>query len=241
MSAMTIKEIVTMNFQTAAVFEKHSLDFCCRGGKTVEEACREKGLSPEAVYSELTQLSPSASAETSRFATWPTDFLIDYIIVNHHAYVSRMIPVLMAHTQKVASVHGENHPETVKIAQLFQGVAADLTQHMQKEELMLFPYIKHLLDTVRTNGLLRKPPFGSAQNPIRMMMQEHQKVGDELYEIRALSNSYIPPADACTTFRVSYKELQDFERDLHQHVHLENNILFPMAVELEARLSGIAG
>ncbi len=238
LETLTIKEIVTQNFQSAAVFEKHSLDFCCRGGKSIEEACREKGVSSEVVYQELGQLDSSATAETSRFFLWPPEFLIDYIVTNHHTYVASMIPVIGAHTQKVASVHGERHPEVVRIAEIFRSVAEELTRHMQKEELMLFPYIKHLSDVARTNGELRTPPFGTAQNPIRMMMQEHQQAGDELYEIRGLSGSYTPPEDACTTYRVSYQELQEFERDLHQHVHLENNILFPAAVKLEAGLVG---
>ncbi|HCA80537.1 MAG TPA: iron-sulfur cluster repair di-iron protein [Bacteroidetes bacterium] len=238
LESLTIKDIVTQDFQTAAIFEKHSLDFCCRGGKTVEEACRERGIAPEIIFAELMHVTPATSGGLSRFGQWDADFLIDYIVANHHKYVSKMIPVILAHTQKVASVHGERHPEVIRIASLFQGVAADLTQHMQKEELMLFPYIKHLLNAKRTGSVHQQPPFGSAQNPIRMMMQEHQKAGDELYEIRSLSNSYAPPEDACTTYRVSYGELQEFERDLHQHVHLENNILFPEAVRLEAQLNG---
>jgi regulator of cell morphogenesis and NO signaling len=233
---LTIKEIVTQNFQAAAVFEKHSLDFCCRGGKSIEEACREKGILSEVVYQELGQLNSTANAETSRFFLWPPEFLIDYIVTNHHTFVASMIPVILAHTQKVASVHGERHPEVVRIAEIFSGVAQDLTRHMQKEELMLFPYIKHIAVSSRSNSALRTPPFGTAQNPIQMMMQEHQKAGDEMYEIRSLSNSYTPPEDACTTYRVSYQELQEFERDLHQHVHLENNILFPLAVRLESGL-----
>jgi regulator of cell morphogenesis and NO signaling len=233
---LTIKEIVTQNFQSAAVFEKYSLDFCCRGGKSIEDACREKGISPQVIYEELGHVSTIGSAETSRFYLWPPEFLVDYIVTNHHAYVASTIPVLLAHTQKVASVHGERHPEVVRIAEMFARVADDLTRHMKKEELMLFPYIKHLAELARSGGEFRTPPFGSAENPIRMMMQEHQNAGDELYEIRALSNSYAPPEDACTTYRVTYQELQEFEKDLHQHVHLENNILFPAALNLETGL-----
>ncbi|HTY39076.1 MAG TPA: iron-sulfur cluster repair di-iron protein, partial [Bacteroidota bacterium] len=220
------------------VFEKYSLDFCCRGGRSVEEACKEKGIEPSVIFQELGHLRTSSAAETSRFFLWPTEFLVDYIITNHHAYVASMIPVLAAHTQKVASVHGERHPEVITIAAVFAGVAEELTRHMKKEELMLFPYIKHLALSARTGSAVQPPPFGSAQNPIRMMMQEHQVAGDELYDIRKLSNSYTPPEDACTTYKVTYQELQEFERDLHQHVHLENNILFPAAVKLEAGLLG---
>lgn len=236
LETLTIKEIVTQDFQTAAIFEKHSLDFCCRGGKTIDEACREKGIAPESAFTELTRVAPTTQAETSRYTQWSPDFLIDYIVANHHSYVTKMIPVMYTHTQKVASVHGEHHPEVIRIAEIFKGVAEELTRHMQKEELMLFPYIKHLVDVSRNKVTLHKPPFGSAQNPIRMMMQEHQQAGDEMYEIRALSNSYAPPEDACTTYRVTYQELQEFERDLHQHVHLENNILFPAAVQIEGTI-----
>lgn len=232
----TIKEIVTNNFQTAAVFEKYSLDFCCRGGKTIDQACAEKGIPADDVYREVGMLSPTAPADVSRFSEWQPDFLVQYIIANHHAYVRKMIPVLYAHTQKVASVHGQNHPEVIAIARSFEKVALELQQHMQKEEQILFPYINQLCETKRGNASVDRSPFGTVQNPIAMMEREHQSAGDELYEIRSLSNSYDPPQDACTTYRISYRELQEFERDLHQHVHLENNILFPQAILLEQEI-----
>ncbi len=235
-TSQTIKEIVTNNFQTASVFEKYSLDFCCRGGKTINEACVEKGISIDAVLNDLASLGGSQDNSGMHFSEWSLDFLIDYIVKNHHEYVKRMIPVLYTHTQKVATVHGSHHPEVIKIAEAFESVAAEFQQHMQKEEQILFPYIISLVEAKKTGSPSGRSPFGSVQNPIRMMEQEHQTAGDEMYGIRSLSNSYTPPEDACTTFRVSYQELQEFEKDLHQHVHLENNILFPKAIALEQQL-----
>ena len=232
----TLKEIVTQDFQTAAIFEKFSLDFCCRGGKTIEQACREKGISPETVMQELSLLRQEQTSGEGRFSEMETEDLIGYITRHHHSYVRTMIPILYTHTQKVAGVHGANHPEVIEIARHFEAVAAELQQHMAKEEQMLFPFILRLSEAKREGRIVERAPFGSVQNPIRMMESEHQNAGDELYEIRSLSGGYAPPEDACTTFRVTYQELQSFEKDLHQHVHLENNILFPRAVALEREL-----
>ncbi len=234
---ITLKEIVTENFQTASVFEKYSLDFCCRGGKTIDEACKEKGIESFSVLKELSQLELSNKISSPSFTEMPPDILCNYIVTTHHAYVSRMIPTLYAHTQKVAVVHGANHPEVIEIAKHFETVAAELVQHMKKEELILFPYIKEQSAALEKNEPLSAAPFGSIQNPIRMMESEHQNAGDEMFSIRALSSNYNPPEDACTTYRISYQELQDFERDLHHHVHLENNILFPAAIRLEEAMN----
>lgn len=235
-TSQTIKEIVTENFQTASVFEKYSLDFCCRGGKTISEACAEKGISVDPVINDLATIGTSRDNSGTHFSEWSLDFLIDYIIKNHHGYVKRMIPVLYGHTQKVSTVHGSHHPEVIKIADAFESVAAEFQQHMRKEEQVLFPYIISLVEAKKADRPSIRSPFGSVQNPIRMMEEEHQAAGDEMYGIRLLSNAYTPPEDACTTFRVSYQELQEFEKDLHQHVHLENNILFPKAIALEQEL-----
>jgi regulator of cell morphogenesis and NO signaling len=232
----TIKSIVTGDYRAAAVFEKYSLDFCCKGNVTIEEACSGKNIDAAKVYEELQQLAVMPPGEAPHFAAWPLDELAEYIVNVHHKYVRESIPVIYAHTQKVATVHGANHPEVIEIARRFETVATELQSHMMKEERMLFPYIKSLVAAKRNGGSLTPPPFGTAQNPIAMMEAEHRAAGDALYEVRSLSNGYAPPEDACTTYRVSYKELQQFEQDLHQHVHLENNILFPKAIALEQEL-----
>ena len=234
----TLKTIVTQDFRAAAVFEKYSLDFCCRGGKTIEEACREGGLDPAAVLRELKNLDHAGTGPDSRYAEWPLDFLADYIVNTHHTYVRGAIPVLDAHTRKIVSVHGANHPELVAIAEHFQGVASELTSHMMKEERILFPFIRALALADKKPGTFTMPPFGTIRNPIAMMEAEHQDAGDALSAIRSLSAGYEPPPDACTTYRVTFQELKQFERDLHQHVHLENNILFPKAIAIEDRLAG---
>ncbi|MBX2990087.1 MAG: iron-sulfur cluster repair di-iron protein [Bacteroidetes bacterium] len=233
----TIKSIVTRDYRTAAIFEKYSLDFCCKGGVTIKEACSEKHINAELVLAELEQLTKTLPEETLKYSEWPIDKLVDHIVNVHHKYVREMTPVIYAHTQKVAMVHGHNHPEVIEIARHFEAVASDLQQHMMKEEHMLFPYMKAIVEAKRTNGASIASPFGTIQNPIRMMEAEHQAAGDELYKVRTLSSNYVPPEDACTTYRVSFQELQQFERDLHQHVHLENNLLFPKAIALEQELT----
>jgi regulator of cell morphogenesis and NO signaling len=236
LNGTTIKSIVTSDYRAAAIFEKYSLDFCCKGGVTIDQACSEKNIDASSVYAELAQLANATPGNAPHYADWPIDELIDYIVNVHHKYVRESIPVIFAHTQKVATVHGANHSEVIDIARHFETVAADLSNHMMKEERMLFPYIKSLVMAKRNGSTLAPPPFGSAQNPIRMMEAEHRAAGDELYTVRSLSSNYAPPGDACTTYRVSYQELQQFEQDLHQHVHLENNILFPKAIALEQAL-----
>jgi regulator of cell morphogenesis and NO signaling len=241
LSRATLKEIVTDDFRAAAIFERYSLDFCCRGGRTVENACVDKSVDKTSVISELQQLLLRQKPTAESFSGLSLSALIGHIVATHHAYVRKMVPVLLAHTQKVASVHGANHPEVVKIAGVFEGVANDLLAHMAKEEQVLFPYIDMLEVASERNEQHERPPFGTVRNPIRMMEAEHRAAGDELYEIRTLSSNYTPPADACTTYKVTYQELQDFEVDLHQHVHLENNILFPKAVSMEATHLAAAG
>jgi regulator of cell morphogenesis and NO signaling len=233
---LTLSEIVKDNFHSAAIFEKYNLDFCCNGKRSLSYACVEKGINPEDVINEIENMnSPFAQSEIKP-DEWELDFLIQYIINNHHSYVNRMLPVILAHTQKVASVHGENHPETKKIAEIFSAINSEMKHHMMKEEKILFPHILKLVALSGSGKEKNVPYFGTIKNPIAMMEAEHQSAGDGMSEIRKLSRNYTPPADACETYMTTYKELKEFEEDLHRHVHLENNILFPKAVNLEERL-----
>jgi regulator of cell morphogenesis and NO signaling len=147
-----------------------------------------------------------------------------------------MLPVIFAHSQKVSEVHGKNHPEVIEIAKLFEAVHDELSSHLMKEEKMLFPVILHLAELEKTGSKMEVSPFGSIENPINVMEREHVEAGEGLYKIRELSSNYNPPEDACTTYKVLYQELDEFENDLHTHIHLENNILFPQAIELEKKL-----
>ncbi len=233
MMTKAVKQMVTEDHRTAAVFEKYAIDFCCNGGQTLGAACAARGVDPATVVHDLQQLEAIRDTSVFRPAEWELDALADFIINTHHRYVRRSLPLVLAHIDKVASVHGKNHPELAGIAEHVHAIGDELTSHMHKEEAVLFPYIKALVQTKKQGGDVSTSPFGSIRNPIMMMEAEHRSAGDALSFIRTASNGYTLPPDACTTYTVAYRELEDFERDLHQHIHLENNILFPKAIELE--------
>jgi len=227
----TIREIVATDFRTAAVFQRHGIDFCCNGNRTLEQGCREAGALPCEVLRDIDGVLAVPAAEAPSFASWDAPELVAHIVEKHHGYVREAIPVLLRHTRKVADVHGEHHPELPHVARLFERIAAEMNDHMAKEEQILFPFIVAL---ARNEAPFA--PFGTVQNPIRMMEAEHRFVGDALAEIRQLTAGYTLPEDACTTYRVCFQELEAFEADLFTHVHLENNVLFPKAAALEATL-----
>lgn len=231
-----IGEIVAENFHAARIFENFGIDFCCGGKKTIKEACSEKGISPDFVIKELTKIENEKLQEV-HYNNWNVDFLADYIINNHHSYVLNSIPTIEHHLQKVALKHGEKHPELPKLMEAFTILKDDLLTHMAKEEKMLFPYIKKMRIAELNTFELPVPPFGAVDNPIRVMEAEHEDAGRMIKEINNITNNYTAPADACQTFKILYKELQEFEKDLHTHVHLENNILFPKAKKLENKLN----
>lgn len=232
----TIGEVVARNFHTAKVFEDFGLDFCCGGKKTIQDACNEKGINPSTILNSLAGIDIT-NGTTAHFDKWELDFLIDYIVTNHHAYVLNEITTIDHHLQKVTSKHGERHPEVYKIEALFNELKEELVVHMQKEEKMLFPYIKKMVIAEKNSLEFPFPPFGSVESPVRVMEHEHEIAGNLMHQIKLASNSFTPPEDACTTYRILYKELAEFETDLHTHIHLENNILFPKAVLLEKSFS----
>ena len=232
MASKTIAELVVDNYKAADVFKKYGIDFCCGGEASLFEVCRKKSLDYEKIEAELNALDQQV-ARSHDFKNWELDFSIDYIIQTHHSYVLESIPIIFQYAEKVARVHGHHYKETIEIKEAFQLVAAELRAHLQKEEMVLFPFIKSMAKA-KKNGLpMPNPPFGTVQNPIRMMKMEHENAGDIFKKIALLSNNYQPPEGACNTFRVLYAKLREFEADLHQHIHLENNILFPKALGLE--------
>jgi regulator of cell morphogenesis and NO signaling len=228
----TIRDIVASDFRAAAVFHKFGIDFCCGGGATLSQACEQQSLNPGQVLDALASVCATPDAGTPRFNAWDVQALVSYIVTNHHTYVREALPTIHAHTQKIASVHGENHPELLEVASLFEGVADEMTSHMMKEEHILFPYIGALGAAAQQGAAAPPAPFGSVSNPIRMMEHEHESAGAAMARIRELTGGYVPPADGCTTYRITLQELAAFEADLHAHVHLENNILFPKAKQL---------
>ncbi len=236
-SLPTVGNIVAQDYRAAAVFKKFGIDFCCGGGKSVAKACADKGLDQAEVEAALSTLDQMpVPANRLDFNSWNLPFLADYIVNVHHRYVLDTVPQILAFAKKVAKVHGHAYPETEKIAALFTALGEELLAHLEKEERVLFPYIQRLWNTRSEHGKLIAPAFGSARNPIRMMEMEHETAGEIIAEIRQLSNNFTPPESACNTYRVLYAMLEEFEQDLHQHVHLENNILFPKAMVLEEEI-----
>lgn len=230
---ITIGEYVAKDFRTAALFSKYGIDFCCKGNRTVEEVCEKKAVKPEDLQLEIEAILNTKSDSGIDFNAWPIDLLADYIEKTHHRYVEEKTPTLLQFLDKLCKVHGASHPELFEINELFKGCAGELAQHMKKEELMLFPFIKKMVAATVSNELIAQPHFGTVRNPIAMMMAEHEAEGDRFAKIVELTNNYTPPADACNTYKVTFAMLQEFEQDLHKHIHLENNILFPKAETLE--------
>ena len=233
-----VKDILTSNIKAAHVFEKYGIDFCCKGNRPLKEACDEKNVSVDKILSELNSVAESNNESTSdmRFENWDLKFLIDYIVNNHHSYVRNAIPQMMPHLEKVAFKHGNKYPELADIKSLFEGVAEDLISHMHKEETILFHIIGYLADCKKFDERPKMNGFKTVKNPIESLEAEHTNAGGAMEKIRELTNNFTTPADACNTFKLTYKELEDFEKDLHIHVHLENNILFPKAIQLEEEL-----
>ena len=232
-SEETLGQIVATDLRKAQIFKKYGLDFCCGGKKTVKQACAEKGLDVTKIEQELQQADKMPSSRPLPYGDWSLDFLADYIVNTHHSYVNKNLPDIKAYSEKVMKVHGDHHPELIRINELVQEIYAELTAHMAKEEKVLFPYIKELVAANKNTQPLHAAVFGTVQNPINMMEMEHEMVGKSLEEIRVLSNNYLLPADACASFSLLYRMLDEFEEDLHLHIHLENNILFPKALEME--------
>lgn len=234
---ITIGEYVAKDFRTAAIFSKYGIDFCCKGNRTIEEACEKKNVDTDQLMDQINTVFATKNDSIIDFKIWPLDLLADYIEKTHHRYVEEKTQILLPFLDKLCKVHGANHPELFEINELFIGCAGELAQHMKKEELILFPFIKKMAKAALTEEPIAKPQFGTVKNPIAMMMEEHEAEGDRFVKIAALTNNYTPPADGCSTFRVTYAMLADFEQDLHKHIHLENNILFPSAMLLEKKFS----
>jgi regulator of cell morphogenesis and NO signaling len=230
----TLGGIVAADFRAAAVLERFGLDFCCGGRRTLDEACAQQSLDASEVRDALREVGDVGSAERVPDDSWAADALADYIVGRHHAYVRRQLPVIASHLARLRSAHGERHPELATIAEHFDAIADELRMHMMKEEQILFPYVRALAASVALGTAAPPNMFGTVANPIRMMEMEHQSAGNELEVIKALTGHFTVPPDGCATYRVCFEELAAFDRDLRTHIHLENNILFPKALALEA-------
>ena len=229
----TVREFAVQVPQATRLFEKLGIDYCCGGGKSLSDACAQVNVQLDDVLRHLSATTSDAKPAADWVHADLSD-LIDHIVTRHHVYVKQELPRLDSLLNKVASKHGPKYPEVLRMQALFAGLSAELTSHLMKEEQVLFPYIVECERSIRETGRLRPPMFGSVKNPIHMMELEHDSAGDAFKEMRGISNGFTAPEDGCFSFKTLYQGLAEFEADLHQHIHLENNILFPRAIELES-------
>jgi regulator of cell morphogenesis and NO signaling len=231
-----VGEVVKLNLNTAPVFHANNIDYCCGGSKTISEASSEAGIDPGKLILQLEKIAENIDPDTEYINNLALDELCNYIVKRHHSYVKSNIPFLKESLDKICNVHGANHPELFEIRKLFNESAGELTMHMQKEEIILFPYIQKITGAENGGSQISRPAFGSVVNPIKMMISEHETEGARFDKIAEISKNYKIPDDACTTYKATLNRLKDFEGDLHRHIHLENNILFPKAIVLENEL-----
>ena len=229
----TVRELAVENLSATRVFEKLGIDYCCGGNRSLQEACESVGLKLDEVLESLEKAERATQISDNR--DWNNETLaslIGHIQSTHHKYtrdeIERLVPLL----EKVCSVHGKNHPELFEVRRIFLGLVQELSSHLMKEEMILFPYVQRM-EAAAAGGPVARAPFGSVQNPVAMMEHEHDSAGNALRAMNAATNGYSAPSDACVSYQTLYKALAGFEADLHQHIHLENNILFPRAVALE--------
>lgn len=225
-STTPIGDIVAKDFRTASVFKNNNIDFCCGGKKSLAEACLERGVDQDKVKNELQDLTAIPLNSGQDYRSWKPDFLCDYIVNTHHQYVLKTLPDLVLYTRKIADVHGSHHPELIKVAALFAQINKELLQHLKNEEEVLFPAIKNVL---ANND---KKSKNTIVSEINRMVGEHEFAGGAMDTINTLTHHYALPEDSCGTYQVTFKLLEQFEDDLHIHVHLENNILYPTALKL---------
>ena len=232
-----VKDIALSSPAARQVLEDAGVDYCCGGGKTLDEACLHANVSSEEILKRLRENAKDTGTDDLNWMAAPLCDLTRHIREKHHRYVREAIPRTQALLEKVTARHGQNHSEVIDIGRLFAEVGKEMIMHMQKEEQILFPYIDSVERAVNAHTSVEPPFFQTVKNPVHVMMKEHDAAGELVRQIRSLSANYIAPADACTTFKALYEALKEFETDLHQHVHLENNVLFPRAVEMESAAS----
>jgi len=231
-----VRDIALANPGATQILEQAGVDYCCGGDRSLRDACVHAGVSTEEIMARLQANTTNVGLADAAWVSAPLADLTGHILEKHHQYVREAIPRIRTLAGKVREKHGEKHPEIVDIEKLFLHVGRELIMHMQKEEQILFPYIEALERAANGPEAIEPPFFQTVKNPVHAMMEEHDAAAALMNQIRAASSAYTAPTDACASYRALYRDLHEFETDLHQHVHLENNILFPRAVELEVRV-----
>jgi regulator of cell morphogenesis and NO signaling len=228
--ATTVGDVVAGDYRTAAVFEKHGIDFCCGGDVTLAAVCADHRLDTSALVRELEAAMSTPARQDADYASWTLTRLIDHIKAVHHAYLGANTAQNAAYARKIADVHGEHHPELTRIAGAFDAMATELTAHLEVEEAVVFPAVKRAEAAGRAASAPHAQDAETIARGVEALVSEHEQVGAALRDIRDLAMGFGLPADACATYGLTYQRLQAFEADLHKHVHLENNILFPRAI-----------
>ncbi len=232
----TVADVAAGHPGTIRVFQRHGVDFCCGGKRPLSEVCEEKGLAFEVLRADLHLAMAAPAPDAHDWTTAPLTELVAHIVPRYHDTLREELPRLAAMAEKVARVHGERHPEVIQVDRTHRALVADLMPHMMKEERILFPYLAGMDEIVRLGRAFGGSPFGTVKNPIQMMEVEHEAVGQLLADLRGITSSYTAPEDACNTYRGLYHGLVELERELMEHIHLENNVLFPRSVRLEEEL-----
>ena len=234
---LILADVVNDDLRAAPLFERFGLDYCCGGRQSLAEACAKRGVDPSAVLAALEAMGPTTDADRLPEEWNDLDRLTRYIVDHHHTYVTTSIPAINGSLNRIVDKHGDRHPELITLRATFRALGDELLAHLQKEENLLFPAIDQMAQ--RRRGLSAgSAMFATVLHPVRVMEDDHQEAGALIEQIRALTGGHFtPPDDACTTYRACFAELERFEQDLHRHIHLENNVLFPRALDLE-RLVG---
>lgn len=228
----TVGEIVADNYHAAGVFRQYGLDFCCGGGISLKDACEKRNLDTDRVLNDLLSINWGQISADVNYQAWEPGYLIDHIIDNHHRFVRSKTKEISVYALKVASVHGERHPENKKIYSLFVKLAQELIKHLEDEEKRVFPLILDIYNSRLNSASVDGEKIEALRKEVEKMEDDHEGAGATMTEIRKLSNDFTPPEDACATYKILYQNLEGFEEDLHKHVHLENNILFKKAENL---------
>lgn len=230
--AATIGEIVAADYRTAEVFEAHGIDFCCGGKIPLSTICTEKGIDPAVLLQEIESIKGKQVDRSQNYTAWELPFLADYIVNTHHVYLNENDDQIAAYARKIADVHGAHHPEVIEISSIFDKINSDMVVHLREEEEVFFPAIKRAAAAKKAGNAPDEKDRAIISASLEKLGLEHEEIGDAIHRIRHLARDYAIPADVCNTFILTYQKLKEFEDDLHKHVHLENNILFPKAAEL---------
>jgi regulator of cell morphogenesis and NO signaling len=235
-TAPTVREIALEQPHAIRVFERFGIDYCCGGRKPLRAACIERHISVDEVLAALDSAAKTVAPSQIEWTQAPLRQLIDHIVATHHSYVKNELPRLALLARKVVDRHGDTQPRLLALQQTLALLDDELTPHLAKEEYILFPYISGLEAALNSGSVPPDACFEAVENPIAMMTMEHEAAGALLAEIESLSGNFTTPAGACPTYCAYYDGLKEFQQDLHRHIHLENNILFPRSIVLESSL-----